>query len=745
MYQAAIKAGLTDPAARVMAAQAAIESGYGDRAPGNNFFAITKGDQWTGPTIKRTDRDAKGNPIVQEFRSYDSPEAGIADRIAFMEQRFPGFNKAATTQEALAALQNGVKGKYYEAPRGSYEATVAGINKKYLADVPVARTTHPVPPADVPFSPNTYLGGKQYGKPGGGVGVNADKLHPEFANRMAALVQAAEEATGDKVSVFEGYRDPARQAQLRANYLNQPIQWEGKTYAPNGKGYKAAPPGQSEHQLGMAADIRAGTDPEKAPTGPAFDFMREHAAEYGLHWFGSSDPAHFEMPEADYKTALAGGNVAPFKLPTQPKGDTAVASALDIAPGGNYTVKSGDNLSKIAKAHGTTVEALTAANSLTDPNKLAVGQLLNVGQSEMPPLPRPRPTLGGGNTLAQALAGNNAPAPLGVRSGGYDRNAYATGDGQDLYGSDDGVLRNRQLMSMLGPKAVMPPRPEGGMLGGTPRPMGGPPPAPPLPMPGRPASLNAMPPIPGQQAPMPMPGRPAGLNSAPMPPAMPAQTQTAPPATPKLLRLPSGAMIAPGSYDNAKSGIPYTVTEGPNGTAVIHSQRAGFLDIGKEMNAPTLAGGFIRSKIAEMVPQGIDAAASNFAPAAQGAQTAATQAIQNAAPGAGNALQFGANQIRPGGIPVATIASGLFGSLFGGPPAVPRPGAGWGDMAAAPIVRTPFQTRRPPMPLTPSPMLRSGTRPAVPQPPPAMTATQRRQAQQNDWARRGLNEFGMLS
>ena len=37
---------------------------------------------------------------------------------------------------------------------------------------------------------------------------------------------------------------------------------------------------------------------------------------------------------------------------------------------GDYIVQSGDNLSKIAAAHGTTVEALCKENGIKDANKI---------------------------------------------------------------------------------------------------------------------------------------------------------------------------------------------------------------------------------------------------------------------------------------------------------------------------------------------------------------------------------------
>ncbi|MDQ3262967.1 MAG: LysM peptidoglycan-binding domain-containing protein, partial [Myxococcota bacterium] len=46
-----------------------------------------------------------------------------------------------------------------------------------------------------------------------------------------------------------------------------------------------------------------------------------------------------------------------------------------------HTVKPGDTLTKIAKKFETTVDFLAAANEIKDPNKIQVGQKLNVGLS----------------------------------------------------------------------------------------------------------------------------------------------------------------------------------------------------------------------------------------------------------------------------------------------------------------------------------------------------------------------------
>ena len=47
---------------------------------------------------------------------------------------------------------------------------------------------------------------------------------------------------------------------------------------------------------------------------------------------------------------------------------------------GTYTVKSGDTLSRIAAAHGTTVAKLAADNGIKNPNLIHVGQVITINK-----------------------------------------------------------------------------------------------------------------------------------------------------------------------------------------------------------------------------------------------------------------------------------------------------------------------------------------------------------------------------
>jgi peptidoglycan endopeptidase LytE len=121
----------------------------------------------------------------------------------------------------------------------------------------------------------------------------------------------------------------------------------------------------------------------------------------------------------------ANPGVEPAKLKVGQKisipsgGSAAAAPAMGTSPavestsGEAYTVKSGDTLTKIAKAHGTTVKAIKAASNLTT-DHIKVGQKLNIpAKSEAAaPAPAPAPV-----TPAPAPAPSTTPAPAGAPAG----------------------------------------------------------------------------------------------------------------------------------------------------------------------------------------------------------------------------------------------------------------------------------------------------------------------------------------
>jgi murein DD-endopeptidase MepM/ murein hydrolase activator NlpD len=76
--------------------------------------------------------------------------------------------------------------------------------------------------------------------------------------------------------------------------------------------------------------------------------------------------------------ATAPAPSAPAKVSATPKPAKAKAPAKPKAKAKTYTVVKGDNLTKIAKATGTTVAELVKLNGIKDKNKISIGQVLKV-------------------------------------------------------------------------------------------------------------------------------------------------------------------------------------------------------------------------------------------------------------------------------------------------------------------------------------------------------------------------------
>ena len=96
----------------------------------------------------------------------------------------------------------------------------------------------------------------------------------------------------------------------------------------------------------------------------------------------------------------------------------------------NYTVQAGDTLSKIAKAHGTTVSELAKQNSITDVNKIEIDQELSLGKTtDSTPTPHEEQTVGLDSFEKKSAQNSNDISPF----------AYATG-GAVAYGVGSKVL-----------------------------------------------------------------------------------------------------------------------------------------------------------------------------------------------------------------------------------------------------------------------------------------------------------------
>src|SRR4051812_32453234 len=79
----------TSVPASLTLAQAALESGWGARAPGNNLFGIKADRAWKGKTTKFTTTEhlsGKDVVIVDRFRAYDSWLDSMVDHADYFRK-----------------------------------------------------------------------------------------------------------------------------------------------------------------------------------------------------------------------------------------------------------------------------------------------------------------------------------------------------------------------------------------------------------------------------------------------------------------------------------------------------------------------------------------------------------------------------------------------------------------------------------------------------------------------------------
>ena len=96
--------------ASIAIAQAALESGWGDNAKGNNLFGIKAGKSWQGATIDMATHEylnGARTAITDRFRAYGSTKESMENYGKFLatNDRYAGVVGAGSANQAADALQ----------------------------------------------------------------------------------------------------------------------------------------------------------------------------------------------------------------------------------------------------------------------------------------------------------------------------------------------------------------------------------------------------------------------------------------------------------------------------------------------------------------------------------------------------------------------------------------------------------------------------------------------------------------
>lgn len=154
VYSTAIGLGANDTQARLAAAQASEETGFGQHMVGNNLFGIKAGSTYTGPSVSAGTQEEYAGQTVNEnanFRSYPGFEDSVRDYLGFIQSNFPDAWSAPSFTDAVQGLNTGVYGKY--ATRSAYGQHVKAIDGKYGA-LQYAQEPQNVP---TPYGPNDLV------------------------------------------------------------------------------------------------------------------------------------------------------------------------------------------------------------------------------------------------------------------------------------------------------------------------------------------------------------------------------------------------------------------------------------------------------------------------------------------------------------------------------------------------------------------------------------------------------------
>lgn len=103
---------------RAVIAHAALESGWGQHAPGDNFFGIKAHGQWSGEASLRATLEFDGTSLRQQnerFRNYGGVEAAFGDYVDFLRSN-PRYADALKAREGETFLQRVAEAGYATDP-----------------------------------------------------------------------------------------------------------------------------------------------------------------------------------------------------------------------------------------------------------------------------------------------------------------------------------------------------------------------------------------------------------------------------------------------------------------------------------------------------------------------------------------------------------------------------------------------------------------------------------------------------
>jgi len=392
----------------LVGAQAALESGWGtsDLATGgNNLFGVKAGSGWSGETYTVPTKEWDGNKFITinaPFRKYDSWAESIVDHgnfftsTPFRTENYKNVIGEINYVNAVNAILEPVAQASY-ATDPDYASKIISIIEQYNLTEWDKEAGINVKEANSVSKLKVYI---DPGHGGSDPGASANGVTEQPWNlEVAKKVQAKLKSLGHTVKMsrtsntYVGLTARANDANNWGADIFLSIHFNSATPAAhgyedfiyNGSGtssnsfklqdsiHNAVKSILDNYDLGNRGQKRANFAVIRETNMPAV--LVE--AAFCTNW---NDAQVLKNPQfkEDFATQLANG-INKYAGNTGSATKTKVSKeTVQPTASNTYTVKSGDTLGEIAKAHGVTVNNLVAWNNIADKNKISVGQVLTV-------------------------------------------------------------------------------------------------------------------------------------------------------------------------------------------------------------------------------------------------------------------------------------------------------------------------------------------------------------------------------
>lgn len=364
----------------VTVAQAAVESGWGQAAPGNNLFGI-KGS-YNGMTQKLRTREVYGGRsvwIYDNFRAYPSYNESVEDHGRFLSVNSRYHN--LLWDQNYVSVTNKLQLDGY-ATDSSYARTLQGIIQSFnLTQLD-----------SIAFSGHVVVNKQQNDNSSSSYGNNTNYYTVQSGDTLSGIANQFS-TTVNTLAHLNDIQNVNRIYVGQHLLVRQTTTTPAPTPNQPAKQANQQQPAANQQPVQPATPTNANNTTQSSYTVKSGDTLSGIANQFGTSYVQLAQINHIANPNRIYvgqvlqlnATRTTSQATQPSTTPVHHNTVTNNTPAPTTTTTGSYTVKSGDTLSGIASQFGVSYEQLAQANGIANPNRIYVGQVIRVSGAATTP------------------------------------------------------------------------------------------------------------------------------------------------------------------------------------------------------------------------------------------------------------------------------------------------------------------------------------------------------------------------